>query len=126
MRVNGGDSRDLLEVVSSECQSDGNSSKPGCGSPVKAQASARVDVPTAPFSFAVLTKESNACTSFCANAWMCICQGTDRDLEIVGVVKKMNDWICTSPTTDHDPASDNPDRKRNYATMVFLCGPIVF
>ena len=32
-----------------------------CGSPVKAQASARVDVPTAPFSFAVWTKQSTTC-----------------------------------------------------------------
>ena len=40
-------------------------------SPVKTQASARVDGPTAPpFSFAVRTKESNACASVCANAWI--------------------------------------------------------
>ena len=32
-----------------------------CGSPVKAQASARVDVPTAHFSFAVRTKQSTTC-----------------------------------------------------------------
>ena len=42
------------------------SNKRGCGSPVKAQAqaSARVDVPTARV-FPVWTKESNTCASFC-------------------------------------------------------------
>ena len=58
-----------------------------------------------PFSFAVRTKESNTCASFCANAWLCACQATDRDLERVSAVKKMNAWICALLTTNRDPAS---------------------
>ena len=54
-----------------ECQSGVNSNKRGCGSPVKAQASARVDVPTERV-FPVWTKESNTCASFCCDClYMC-------------------------------------------------------
>ena len=35
---------------------------------------------------------------FVANAWMCACQATDRDLESVSV----NAWICTCQATDRD------------------------
>ena len=93
---------------------------------VKAQASARVDVPTAPFSFAVLIKESNACTSFCANAWTCACQATDRDPGRVSAVKKMNAWTCALLTTDRDPASVIPGKKSKSVTTVIFTGPTVF
>ena len=89
---------------------------------MKAQASARVDVPTAPFSFAVRTKESNACASFCANAWTRACQATDRDPESVRAVKKVNAWIRL--TTDRDPASVIPDKKKicnNYILLRTYC-----
>ena len=72
-----------------ECHSDVNLNKRGCGSPAQAQASARVDVPTARV-FPVWTKESNTCASFVANAWICAQSTTDRDLESFNV----NAWIC--------------------------------
>ena len=91
----------MISAQCPECQSDVNSNKRVCGSPVKTQASARVDVPRAPFSFAVRTKESNTCASFCATA-----------------------WIRAPPTTDHDPASVIPDKKRIcnhfFANLLFL------
>ena len=68
----------------------------GCGTPAQAQASARVDVPTARV-FPAWTKESNACASFRANAWICVHQSTDRDLESFNV----NAWIRACQTTDH-------------------------
>ena len=52
---------------------------------MKAQASARVGVPTASFSFAVRAKESNTSASVCANVWTRACQATDRDLERVRI-----------------------------------------
>ena len=69
-----------------------------CGPPVKAQATARVDVPTARV-FPVWTKESNTCTSFLlANAWICAQRATDRDLESLFA----NAWICAQRATDRD------------------------
>ena len=53
-----------------------------------------VDVPTAPFSFAVRAKESNACASFCANAWICARLTTDRDLVRSNTIKRVNAWMC--------------------------------
>ena len=55
---------------------------------VKALASARVDVPAAPFSVAVLNKESNTCESFCAHTSIFAILITDRDLERVSAVQK--------------------------------------
>ena len=106
-----------------ECQRDVNSNKRGSRSLVKAQATARVDVPTAPFSFAVRVKESKTSASFCANAWVCACQTTDHDLESSNTMKKVNAWICAAPTTDHDPTSVIHDKKRKSATTVISCGP---
>ena len=68
--------------------------------------------------FSVRTKESNTSASFCANAWICSCQATDRDHERVSAVKKMNAWICALPTTDRDPASVIPEKKRKSLTTV--------
>ena len=133
----------MISAWCPERQSDLNSNKRGCGTPAQAQASARVDVPTAPFSFAVRNKESNTCASFCADAWMRACQATDRKLERVSAVKKVNAWtcallttdrdlecsstmkkvnawICAPPSTDHDPASVIPDMKRNSVTNDFF------
>ena len=96
---------------------------------MKAQASARVDVPTALFFFAERTKKSDTCASFCANAWLCACQAIDRDLERASAVKKMNAWICAPPTTDHDPASVTPDKKRKYVRtygLFELASPVTF
>ena len=42
--------------------------------------------------FPARTKESNTCASFCANAWICTRQATDRDLEGVSAAKKVNAW----------------------------------
>ena len=42
---------------------------------------------------------------------VCACQATDRDLERVSAVKKINAWICASVTTDRDLASAIPDEK---------------
>ena len=41
-------------------------------------------------------------------------------------MKKVNAWICALLTTDHDPASVFPDKKRKSLIFVILCGPIVF
>ena len=72
------------------------------------------------------------------------CQATDRDLERVSAVKKMNAWICALLTTDRDVASVNamtrvnawmsallttdrdlasvvPDKKRKSVTTVIFC-----
>ena len=64
---------------------------------MKAQASARVDVPTARV-FPAWTKESYACASFRADARICVHESTDRDLESFNV----NAWICTRQATDRD------------------------
>ena len=95
------------------------------------------------------TKECNTCASFCANAWICACQATDRDLESsstgrkanawmcarratdrdlekVSAVRKVNAWICASLTTDHDPASVIPDRKRKSVTTAFFADLMFF
>ena len=79
-------------------------------------------MPTAPF----LLKESNTCASFCANAWICACQATDRGLERVSAVKKMSARICILLTTDHDPASIIPHKKGKSVTIVFFYGPNAF
>ena len=81
----------MISAQCSECQSNVSSNQRGCGSPVKAQAqaSARVDVPTARV-FSVWTKESNTSASFCVSAWICAQSTTDRDLE----TKKVNAWFC--------------------------------
>ena len=53
--------------------SDGCAQRRGCGWLAKAQATARVDLPTAPFSFAVRTKESTTCTQvLCECLAMCL------------------------------------------------------
>ena len=83
----------MISAQCSECHSDVNSNKRGCGSLAQAQASARVDVPTARM-FPVWTKESNTC----ASAWICTRRATDRDPEIFNV----NAWICAQSTTDRD------------------------
>ena len=91
----------MISAQCSECQSDVSSNKRGCGSPVKAQAqaqaSARVDVPTARV-FPVWTMESNVSASFCVNSWMCAPQATDRDPQSFNV----NAWICAQRATDRD------------------------
>ena len=86
-----------------ECQSGANSNKRECGPLVKAQAAARVDVPTARV-FLVWTKESNTSASFVANAWICACacQATDRDLESSTTRRRVNAWICAQRATDRD------------------------
>ena len=58
------DTHKVISAQCPECQSGANSNKRGCGPPVKAQATARVDVPTARV-FPVWTKESNTSASFC-------------------------------------------------------------
>ena len=55
---------------------------------------------------------------FCANG--CACQATDRDLERVSAVKKMNAWTCALLTTDRDPASVTPDKKKKSVITVFF------
>ena len=54
----------VISAQCPECQSGANSNKRGCGPPVKAQATARVDVPTARV-FPAWSKESNTSASFC-------------------------------------------------------------
>ena len=64
---------------------------------MKAQATARVDVPTARV-FPAWTMESNMSASFCVNAWICAPQATDRDPQSFNV----NAWICAQRATDRD------------------------
>ena len=89
----------VISAQCSECQSNVSSNQRGCGSPMKAQAqaSARVDVPTAGV-FPVWTKESNTSASFCVNAWICAPQATDRDPQSFNV----NAQICAQRATDRD------------------------
>ena len=39
---------------------------------------------------------------FVANAWICACQATDRDLESSSTRRKVNAWICARRATDGD------------------------
>ena len=91
-----------------------------CGWLAKAHASARVDVPTVHFYLQCGPRSPTRAQVFCAHAWKCACPATDRDLECVSAVKKVNAWICAPRTTDHDPASAIPDKKRKSVTTVFL------
>ena len=54
---------------------------------------------------------------FYANAWICACQATDRDLASKRC-EKVNAWICASLTID--PASVIPDKKGRSVIFVFL------
>ena len=92
----------MISAQCPECRSGVNSNKRGCGSLVKAQASARVDVPTARV-FPAWTMESNMSAIFCWNAWICAPQATDRDPQSSNVTA----WICTCQATDRDPQSFN-------------------
>ena len=66
--------------------------------------------------------------TFCANTWTHACsrQATDRHLEKVSAVRKVNAWICASLTTDHDPASVIPDRKRKSVTTAIFADLMFF
>ena len=88
-----------------------------CGSLVKAQASARLDVPTAPVFFLQCGPRRPTRVQVFANAWTRACQATDRDLERVNAVKKVNAWICALLATDRDPASVIPDKKRTSSVF---------
>ena len=35
-------------------------------------------------------------------------------------MKKVNAWICAPPTTDHDPSSVIPDKKRELVSTFFF------
>ena len=65
-------------------------------------ATARVDVPTAPFFCSADQGVQHMCASFCANAWLCACQATDRDLDSSNTIKRLNAWIRALLTTDRD------------------------
>ena len=71
----------VISAQCPECQSGANSNKRGCGPPVKAQATARVDVPTARVFPAVDSRSPTRVQVFVANAWICAQRATDRDLE---------------------------------------------
>ena len=67
----------------------------GCGLPAQVQASARVDVPTAPPFFVVRTKVSNTCVHVFLReiAWIRARPTTDRDLESQRH-EEVNAWPC--------------------------------
>ena len=44
---------------------------------------------------------------FVANAWICACQATDRDLESSSTRRRVNAWICARRATDRDLESFN-------------------
>ena len=54
-----------------ECHKDVNSNKRGCGSPAQTQA---------PACFLCGPRSPTRVQVFVANAWICACQATDRDL----------------------------------------------
>ena len=87
----------MISAQCPECHSGVNSNKRCCGTPAQAQASARVDVPTARV-FPAWTMESYMSASFCVNAWICAPQATDRDPQSFNV----NAWICARRATDRD------------------------
>ena len=72
------------------------------------------------------TKESNTCASFCANAWICACQATDRDFQTSSTRRKANAWMCALLTTDRDPASVILDKKRKSVTTVIFADLMFF
>ena len=71
------------------------------------------------------------CASFfCAKAWTCPRQTTDRDLQSLRN-EKVIAWICARPTTHHDSVSVIPDKKkekeekrRMQICNCFFCGHI--
>ena len=76
----------------------------GCGSLAQAQASARVDVPTAILPFSVVwTKESNTCVQVFWKNGICARRTTDRDLDNQRH-EKFNTWLVVC-TTDNPPWS---------------------
>ena len=89
----------MISAQCSECHSDVNSNKRGCGSPVKAQAqaSARVDVPTARV-FPAWTEESNTSASCCCECLDMCLSGNRPDL----VSFNVNARMCAQSTTDRD------------------------
>ena len=93
----------MISAQCSECQSDVSSKKRGCGSPAQAQAqaTARVDVPTAA-AFLCGPRSPTCLQVFVANAWICACQATDRDLESSSTRRRVNAWICARRATDRD------------------------
>ena len=119
------------EEVFAERQLGRMCTRRGCGWLATAQATALVDVPTALHFFGCGPKESNACASFCANAWLCARQATDRDLDSSNTMKKVNDRdldssntmkkvnasTCASPTTDHDLQVSSPTRRENLQPL---------
>ena len=85
---------------------DGRQGEESCGSLVKAQASARVDVPTAPlFCSADGPRSPPRVYKFFVyqEFWICARPTTDRDLESQRH-EKVDAWICARPTTHHDLA----------------------
>ena len=107
-----------------------------CGSPAQAQASARVDVPTAHlFHCSADQGIQHVCTHFLhENAWNCARQTSDRGLESQRH-EKASARICARPPADHDLASVISDKKETkeketeaqnekckYVTVVFFCG----
>ena len=68
---------------------------------MKAQASARVDVPTARHCFVVRTMESNAYVHVFLR----------RMLGCVQRHEKVNAWLCARRTIDHDLVRVIPDQK---------------
>ena len=64
----------MISVQCPECQSDVNSNKRGCGSLVKAQASARVDMPTDSFFFCCSADQGvqHECKLVCECFEMCM------------------------------------------------------
>ena len=92
-----------------------------CGSLVTAQASAWVDVPTAPHFFAVRTDQgvqhpTRVCKRyFHENAWICARRTTDRDLE-----SQRHEKVNARPTTHHDLASVILDKKKESIICRFI------
>ena len=49
---------------------------------------------------------------------LCARLTTDRDLDSTNTMNRVNAWICALLTTDHDPASVIPDKKREPVSTV--------
>ena len=84
---------------------------------MKAQASARVDVPAC----FLCVPRSPTRVKFCVvNAWICACQTTDRDFESVFVKTKVNAWICAP--THHRTRSCTREKSAISVTSLISCG----
>ena len=112
----------MISAQCPECQSGANSNKRGCGPPVKAQATARVDVPHSPRVSCVDQGVQHECKFLLRMLGyvLVLVRQTDRDLESSSTRRRVNARICAQRATDRDLESVFVKRKVNARNM---CSP---